>query len=130
MARVRVTVGRPRPVSVAASADDDVVERIRAVAEEHAPDGGYGETFWHPADQIVFWVGADWTSNEEQEQAERAFLAIDGVDGVESEAEAAGPGGNGWLRVWPESSDEEAAEVAKVVALARVPLERDLGLEG
>ncbi len=106
--------------------DDELRGQIARVAAEHQPDGGYGETAWHEGDRIVFWVSADWTSNEEVEAAQQAFLAIDGVDGVESEAEAYLPDGDGWERVYPGLDGDD--ELAALVALASEPLilERDL----
>lgn len=75
-------------------------ERIRAVAEKHAPEGGYGETWFrsgipdgkggttYSGGVTVFWTCADWTTNEEIDAAVAAFLAVDGVGHVDYDAEA------------------------------------------
>lgn len=106
----------------AAAADVvDPREEIRAVAADVAPEGGYGETCWNEDTRTVFWVSADWTSNDEADEAERRFLAIDGVDHVESDAEVSPPNGDGWERIWPELGSDLAYE--RVLALARHPIE-------
>jgi hypothetical protein len=105
--------------TLTASAGDDLVDQIKAVASEHAPEGGCGETSWHADDQTVFWVCGDWSSGEEIDAARDAFLALDGVDAFEHEAETAPRDGDGWTLVWPEPGSEEAYE--RVLALARRP---------
>lgn len=81
----------------------DVIDEIAAVAERHAPDGGYGDAWWHEADGKVFWVSADWSTTEEVDTAVEDFLAIEGVNSVDHDAEAGAPSSDltGWVRVYP-----------------------------
>lgn len=102
---------RPVPALVAAAPPEVDVAEIARVAEDHAPEGGYGETAWHAADRIVFWIPADWTSNEEVDDAISDFMAVEGVEGVEAEAEAALP--EGWEVVWTPSADAPAESAAE-----------------
>jgi hypothetical protein len=99
----------------------DPREEIRRVAEDVAPKGGYGETSWNDASKTVHWVSADWTSNDELDEAERRFLAIDGVENFEAEAEASPPSGDEWERIWPEPGSDLAYE--RVLALATRPID-------
>lgn len=116
------SVEAPEPVTAAAEPDPDgdTVAQIQAVAEAHEPDGGYGETWWHPDDAAVFWNAADWTTNDEVDAAAADFLAIEGVEQFESDAETVGPGGDGWQQVWPVQDADQAT--ARLVALAAAPL--------
>jgi hypothetical protein len=106
--------------ALTAAAATDVVSAIQAVASEHAPEGGYGETSWNAEAKAVFWNHADWTSNDEHDAAEAAFLAIDGVENFDCDSEANTPEGEGWEQVWPVPGSEEAYE--RVLALATRPL--------
>lgn len=108
------------PEPVVAAADPGIVAELARIAEAHAPDGGYGDTAWHPADAVVCWVPADWSSNEEIEAARAAFLAVPGVQEVIGDAEQAPERGEGWQHVWPEVGSEAA--LARLIALAHRPL--------
>jgi 2'-5' RNA ligase len=66
---------------------EEMLRRIREVAEKHKPDGGYGDVFWHVYDRTVWWECGDWTTSEEIDAAERDFLAIRGVEKFEYGAE-------------------------------------------
>lgn len=96
------------------------VEEIRRVAEEHAPEGGYGETAYRDDDGTVYWTPADWTTNDEMDAAHDDFMEIDGVNGVVGDAESRWPDDEGWEQVWPEPGSEEAYE--RVLVLAQRPL--------
>lgn len=82
-----------------------VEEQVAAVAEAHAPEGGYGDTWFSPSTGRVFWCSADWSTDEEVQAAEDAFLEVPGVEGVSYDAEVGEPdGGDGaddWVKVWP-----------------------------
>jgi hypothetical protein len=99
----------------------DVVEELRRVAAEHAPDGGCGETSWNEEERAVLWVCGDWTSQDEIDAARADFLAVEGVDSFDYEQEAAPREGDGWRQVWPEPGSDEAYE--RVLELARRPLD-------
>lgn len=116
--RVQAFGASPGPGNTLAA--EDLIARLAAVAEEHAPDGGYGDTAWNEGEALVFWVSADWSSNDEVAEAIAAFMAVPGVEAVESEAEAALPSGDGWVRVWP-APDSDLA-LARLVQLASRPL--------
>lgn len=120
----RVTLGsqgtRSAALRAAVSPSEDVTGLIRQVAEAHAPEGGYGDTFWNAETKTVYWVSADWVSNDEHDAAWEAFLAIDGVENVDGDAEAYGPEGDEWVQVWPEPSGDLA--VLRLVELASSPL--------
>jgi hypothetical protein len=128
-ARARLRFARtetpPEPVTRGAASSDasggDTTAELRRVAEKHAPDGGYGETAWNEGEGTVFWVPADWTSNEEMDAAHSDFMEIDGVNGVVGDAESRWPDGEGWEQVWPVPGSEQAYE--RVLALAMRPLE-------
>jgi hypothetical protein len=128
-ARARLRFARtespPDPGTKGAASSDSsgggITDELRRVAEEHAPEGGYGETAYNAGDGTVYWVPADWTSNDEAEAAHAAFLEIDGVNGVVGDAESYWPDGEGWEQVWPIPGSEAAYE--RVLALALRPLD-------
>jgi hypothetical protein len=128
-ARARLRFARtespPDPETTGAASPDssggDTTAELRRVAEEHAPDGGYGETAYNAADGTVYWVPADWSSNDEVAAAHAAFMEIDGVNGVVGDAESYLPTGEGWEQVWPIPGSEAAYE--RVLALAMRPLD-------
>lgn len=109
----------PRFALVADAAEarpnEEIVADLAAVAEEYAPEGGYGETAWNAETGTVFWVCGDWTSDEELEAAETAFRAVEGVREFEHEAEAGLPEGDAWERVWPPAEAEEASAPAETL---------------
>lgn len=96
------------------AAEKELDAAIAAVAAQHAPEGGYGDTYWNAETAKVFWVCGDWTSTEEADAAEADFRAIDGVDDFEACWECAPPGtwydpetrethygpGDGWEQVY------------------------------
>lgn len=95
-----------KPLTAAAEDDPssaDTLEEIARVAEDHVPDGGYGDTFWHEADRTVMWISADWSVDAEE--AIEDFLAIPGVEWAEDCAECAAPKGPGWVRAYPRAAD-------------------------
>lgn len=100
-----------------------VRREIVKVARAHQPDGGYGETYWNESAAAVYWISADWTTNDEIDVARDAFLAIDGVDEFDSEAEAYGPQGDEWSLLWPESASARAGGERDSLTLAREPLD-------
>lgn len=83
----------------AAASKPTKFDRIREVAEQHRPDGGYGETWYrdgipdgnggttYSSGGTVFWTCADWSTGDEIDAAEKAFLAIDGVGAFDHDAE-------------------------------------------
>lgn len=101
--------------------DEDVLAEIARVAEDHAPEGGYGDTYWRSSDRTVFWNHADWTGTDEHDAAEAAFLAIEGVERVECESEAGPP--DGFEQVWPTAQTASASTAeAELLRLAAEPL--------
>jgi hypothetical protein len=110
----------PEPDAITAAASQPILAELARVAQAHAPEGGYGETAWNEETGTVFWVAADWTSNDEWDAAQEAFLAVEGVNRFESEAEAALPEDDGWQLVWPEPESEAA--IARLTELAGRPL--------
>jgi len=120
-ARIRLEPADPVRAEVPGGASaTDPRPAIRRVAQEHKPEGGYGDTAYHQGEGTVCWVPADWTSNDELDAAHAAFMEIDGVNGVVGDAEQALPAGEGWETVWPVRGSEEAYE--RVLALATRPL--------
>jgi hypothetical protein len=119
-------------VPLVAAAPDDLLERLAAVAEEHAPDGGYGNTYWRAETGTLFWISADWSSDDEVHAARDAFFAVDeAVREFETETEVAAPAGAEWSAVWvrPNGVNHETvnegdlhSEYEDVLALAREPL--------
>jgi 2'-5' RNA ligase len=78
-----------------------VMAEVARVATLVAPEGGYGQTLWNPDEKTVWWIPADWTSNDEADAAEQAFLAIPAVERVYvDEAESAIPDNPGWTLVY------------------------------
>jgi histidinol phosphatase-like PHP family hydrolase/2'-5' RNA ligase/predicted ABC-type ATPase len=74
---------------------------IARVAGLVAPEGGYGQTLWNPSESTVWWIPADWTSNDEADAAAQAFLAIPAVEQVYiDEAESAIPDDPAWMLVY------------------------------
>lgn len=104
--RIELPLTGGRPLTASAT---DVEREIARVAEEHAPEGGYGKTYWRESDRTVFWDAADWTSNDEADAAVEAFLSIDGVDDVEWDCEVGDPG-SGYVQVWPQRATTAAAD--------------------
>ncbi len=119
-ARFRLSRDEVRAGATGGASATDPRSEIQRVAEEHAPEGGYGETAFHDQDATVYWVSADWSSSDEVEAAHAAFMEIDGVNGVVGDAESALPDGEGWEQVWPVRGSQEAYE--RVLAVARRPL--------
>lgn len=99
----------------------DLFAEIRSVAEDHAPEGGYGETAYNDDDATVWWTPADWSGNDEIDAAHADFMEIDGVNGVVGDAESRWPEDAGWEQVWPVPGSEAAYE--RVLALATRPLD-------
>jgi hypothetical protein len=97
-----------------------LLPELRRVAEEHAPEGGYGETAYNQGEGTVYWVPADWSTNDEIDAAHDAFMALDGVNGVVGDAESRWPDDDGWKQVWPIPGSQAAYE--RVLALAQRPL--------
>jgi hypothetical protein len=111
-------------LSASADTDSDRLSRdLRDVAERHAPEGGYGETYWHPGDKTVFWNAADWTSGDQIDAATTGFLAVDGVSefdyDFEVDAAKVCSEDEGWQKVWPTGTPPT---LDAVVQLAREPL--------
>lgn len=98
-----------RPVTAAARALSELEQAVADVAEEHAPDGGYGDTWWSEDEATVYWICGDWSTDAEIGAAEDAFLDVDGVEEVETCDECGAPRGDGWARVWPASALTAAA---------------------
>lgn len=98
------------PAPVTASAEPSIEDEIAKVAEEHAPEGGYGETYWDESRGAVFWNHADWTSDDEHDAAESAFRAIEGVKEFDCDAEAGNPG-DGYVKVWPRAVTAAASPI-------------------
>lgn len=96
--------GRPPLTAGAVVAATDVGKKIGEVAAEHAPDGGYGDTYWNAGTGKVFWVCGDWTSVDEAAAAETDFLAIDEVTEFEACWECAAPEGDEWEKVYGSSA--------------------------
>ncbi len=82
---------------------EDLEAEVARVADEHnegtQPD--YGFTFWNPVEGKVFWIVADYTTNEQIEAGVDAFLAIEGVEECEACDECGAPEGEDWVKVWP-----------------------------
>lgn len=92
-----------RPLTADGAGGDEgptIEEQLAAVAEAHRPDGGYGQTYWRQSDGSVFWISADWSTDDEVDAAVDAFMSIDGVEDVEACDECGDPGGD-WVKVWP-----------------------------
>lgn len=94
-------------VTAAASAEHflDLLEEIAYVAAVHQPSSNtYGDTYWQPdADGKgpVFWNAADWSTDDECDNAVAAFMALEYVTEVIVEAEAGPPTGDGWRKAYP-----------------------------
>lgn len=119
MPRVLINGSRRRFAGRTAGA---VKRDVRKAAETHAPDGGYGDTWFRSSDGKVFWNAADWSTQEEVDAARDGFLDIDGVNDFDSDAEVGNPDGDGWDQVWP-AKDEASADLAEILALASAPLD-------
>lgn len=93
--------------------DGEPAGAIFDAALEHRPAGGYGETWWNAAAREVYWVPADWSTDEEEQAALAAFLAIPGVDSAPTvEAESGPPTGDGWHLVWSYALKGPAPSIA------------------
>lgn len=102
---IEIPLTGQKPLTAAAVvAESEVGKKIGEVAKRHAPDGGYGDTYWDAETGTVLWVEADWTSNDEVEAAEADFLAIPEVKEVEPCAECGAPEGDQWERVFATSA--------------------------
>lgn len=105
----------PKPLT-ASGEPPTIEEDIARVAEEYAPEGGYGDTWWSESTSTVFWCSADWSTDEECEAAEDAFLAIDGVESVRYDAEVGQPdtedGSDEWVKIWPTKLTAAADDAA------------------
>lgn len=96
-------------IAGAVVAETEVGKRIGAVAAEHAPEGGYGATAWNASEGLVYWVCADWSTNDEVDAAVAAFLEVPEVEIVEWDAEAGLPEGAEWEVVYTEAGVTAAA---------------------
>jgi 2'-5' RNA ligase len=92
--------------------DDETALAVANVAAAHAPEGGYGDTYWHAGDAHVYWVSADWSSSVECDAAVAAFEAIEGVRQVEDCDECGAPAGDGWDLVYASGAGGNASALA------------------
>lgn len=108
MARTVILGRRPRTEGAAAEntpTNTEIVAALARVAEDHRPEGGYGDTLWRASDRTVLWIPADWTETADADAAEAAFAAVPGVEHVEiGDAEMAIPDGPEWEIVWAEGA--------------------------
>lgn len=81
---------------------------VGEVAAKYGPDSApdYGDCWWNEETGTVYWITADYTSNEALEAAPADFLAIDGVESVEDCDECGAPEGDGWEFVYDNTGTE------------------------
>lgn len=109
LGRISVRAAAEGLTAGAVVAESEKGVEIGQVAESHAPDGGYGDTAWNESTGTVYWVAADWSSNDEVDAAVADFLAIDGVTDVEHDAETGLPDGDDWEVVYSSAALSAAA---------------------
>lgn len=97
-------------VAGAVVAESETGKLVGEVAAKYGPDSApdYGDCYWNEETGTVYWITADYTSNEALEAAPADFLAIDGVESVEDCDECGPPDGDGWEFVYDNSGTAEA----------------------